>query len=113
MCFIYSFSRLDKKEKATIYLKNTNEKCFQYPVTVALSYERIKWNLERDSNIKPFIKKHNWKGMNYPAKIDDWKTFEKNNRIIALNILYIKVKKYVQLIFENITHSTRIKQIIL
>ena len=51
--------------------------------------------------------------MNYPAKIDDWKTFEKNNRIIALNILYIKVKKYVQLIFENITHSTRIKQIIL
>ena len=31
----------------------------------------------------------NLKGMNYPSKIGDWKTFEKNNPTIALNILYI------------------------
>ena len=30
--------------------------------------------------------------MNYPSKIDDWKTFEKNYLIIALNIFYIKKK---------------------
>ena len=46
----------------------------------------------RVSNIKPFIDKHNWKGTNYPSKIDDWKTFEKKNPTIALNILYIKKK---------------------
>ena len=46
----------------------------------------------RVSNIKPFINKHNWKGTNYPSKIDDWKTFEKKNPTIALNILYIKKK---------------------
>ena len=56
------------------------------------NYEEIKWNPERVSNIKPFISKYNWKGINCPSKIGDWKTFEKNNPTIALNILYIKEK---------------------
>ena len=55
----------------------------------------------RVSNIKPFIDKHNWKGTNYPSKIDDWKTFEKKNPTIALNILYIK-KKNVQLTSQKL-----------
>ena len=45
---------------------------------------------EKVSIIKPFINKYNWEGINYPLKIDDWKTFEKNDQTIALNILYIK-----------------------
>ena len=45
------------------------------------------------SNIKPFINEYKWKGMNYPSKLDDWKTFEKNNPAIPLNILYIKEKE--------------------
>ena len=48
-----------KKKKATINLKNTDNKCFHYAVTVALNYEEIKWNSERVSNIKPFINKYN------------------------------------------------------
>ena len=48
-----------KKKKATINLKNTDNKCFQYAVTVALNYEEIKWNSERVSSIKPFINKYN------------------------------------------------------
>ena len=39
------------------------------------------------------MNKYDWKGINYPSKIDDWKTFEKNNLTIALNILYIKEKE--------------------
>ena len=35
------------------------------------------WNPEKVSNIKPFINTCNWKGINYPSKIDDWKMFEK------------------------------------
>ena len=31
-----------KKKKATINTKNTDDKCFQYAVTVALNYEEIK-----------------------------------------------------------------------
>ena len=44
------------------------------------------------SNIKLFIDKYYWKGIHYLSKIDDWKTFEKNNITNALNILYIKEK---------------------
>ena len=43
--------------------------------------------------MKPFINKYNWKGLNYPPKLDDWKTFEKNNPTIALNILHITEKE--------------------
>ena len=56
---------------------------------VALNYEEIKWNRERTLNIKLFINKYKWKGIKYPSKIGDWKTFGKknNNLTIALNIL--------------------------
>ena len=57
--FIYWFSRLDKKEKTTINPKNTDDKCFQYAVTVALNYGKINWNSETISDIKPFINKYN------------------------------------------------------
>ena len=57
---------------------------------VPLNYGEIKWNPERISNIKPFINKYNWNGIKYPSKIDDRKTFQKNNSAIALGILYIK-----------------------
>ena len=68
-----------KKKKTTINPKNADDKCFQYAVTVVLNYGEIKWNPERISDIKRFINKYNWKEINYSSKIDEWKTFEKNN----------------------------------
>ena len=82
-----------KKKKETINPKNEDNKCFQYAITVALNYGETESHLERVSNIKPIINKYNWKGINYPSKIDDWKMFEKNNPTIALNILCIKEKE--------------------
>ena len=35
--------------------KNTDDKCFQYAATVALTYEEIESHPERVSNIKPFM----------------------------------------------------------
>ena len=61
--------------------------------TVPLNYGEINKNSEKVSNIKPFINKYDWKGMNYLTKIDDWKIFQKNNPTIALNILSMKEKK--------------------
>ena len=55
-----------------------------------LNYGEVESHPERVSNIKPFINEYKWKGINYPSKIDDWKTFKKNNLIVAVNILYIK-----------------------
>ena len=65
------------------------------------------------SNIKPFINKYNWKGINYPSKIDNWKTFEKNNPTIALNILYIKEKGTSSALSYNISLSYKISQILI
>ena len=75
-----------KKKNVTINPKHTDQKCFQYALTVALNYEEIKSHPERVSNIKPLINKYNWKGIKYPPKIDDLKMFQKNNLTIAPNI---------------------------
>ena len=79
---------------------------------VALSYGEIQSHPERISNITPFINKYKWKGINNLSKIDDWKTFEKNNSTIALNILYIKEKEICPAYISKI-NSNREKQIIL
>ena len=50
------------------------------------------------------------KGVNYSSKTDDWKTFEKNNLAIALNILYIKEKDIYP---SSISKHNREKKIIL
>ena len=101
-----------KKKKSTINPKNTDDRCFQYAVTVISNYEEIESHPETVSNIKPFMNKYNWKGIYYPSKIDDWKTFEKNNPTIALNILLIKEKEIYPACISK-RNSTCEKQIIL
>ena len=51
-----------------------------------MNHQNIKNHPERISDIKPFIYKYNWKDI---AGIKAWKTFEQNNKEIALNILYV------------------------
>ena len=82
-----------KRKSATINLKNMDDTCFQYAATVALNYKEIESHPERVSSIKPLINKCNCEGIYYPSKIHDWKTFEKNNPTIALNILYTKERE--------------------
>ena len=101
-----------KKKKATINPKNTDDKCFQYTATVPLNYEEIESHLERVSSIKPFINLYNWEGTNYSSKIDDWKSFEKNNPANTLNILYIKEEEICSVYIPKINSNCE-KQIIL
>ena len=101
-----------KKKKPTINSKNEDDKCFQYAATVALNHEEAKRDPQTISKIKPCINKCNWKGTNYLSKIDDWKTFKKNNPTIALNIVYIKEKEILPAYISK-NNSTREKQMIL
>ena len=39
--------------------------------------------------------------MNFQSEKDDWKTFEKNNVTISINVLYAKNKKYILLMFKK------------
>ena len=50
-----------KNKKATINPKNMNDnRYFQYDLTVALNYEKIKNHPERTKNIEPFIDQYSW-----------------------------------------------------
>ena len=48
-----------KHKKATINIKNNNDKFFQYAITVALNHEEIKKDPQRITKIKPFIDQYN------------------------------------------------------
>ena len=51
-----------KNKKAAINPKNVNDdRCFQYALTVALNYGKIKNHPEITKNIEPFIVQYNWK----------------------------------------------------
>ena len=75
-------------------------------------YEEIVHSPERVSIIKPFINKYNWEGINYPSKLDDWKSFEKNNPTTAFNIFSTKEKEILPAYILN-HYSILEKQIIL
>ena len=56
-----------------------------------------------------FINKYNWKEINFPSEKDNWKKLEKNDVLIALNVLYTKKEKHTLLMFQNITQLLKNK----
>ena len=54
-----------------------------------MNYEKNKKDLHRILKIKPFIYQYNWKEIDFPSHGKDWKKLESNNKLIALNILYV------------------------
>ena len=87
---------MNNKKKATINpINKKDNKSFQYAVTVALNHEEIRKHSERITKIKPFVNKYNFEGIHFPSEKDDCKKFEKNNRTIALNVLYTKKEKNI------------------
>ena len=102
-----------KDKKSAINPKNSDYKCFQYAVTLALNYDKIDRNPQRISKFKPFIKEYNWEDIDFPSTSKDWKKFKRNNEI-ALNILYVPHNtKKVEIAYKSKHNLTREKQIIL
>ena len=102
-----------KDKKSTINPKNSDYKCFQYAVTLALNLDKINKNSQRISKIKPFIEEYNWKDIDFPSTSKDWKKFELNNEI-ALNILYVpRNTKKIAIAYQSKHNLTREKQVIL
>ena len=62
---------------------------FENALDDALNYQNIETHPERISKLKPYINKYNWEGIEFPAGPKDWKKFERNNKTIALNVLFI------------------------
>ena len=91
---------------------NIYNKSFQRAVIVALNHEEIKKDPQRISTIKAFINKYKWEEIKFPSEKDYWKKFQKNNRTIALNILYAKKGK-IYPAYVSKHNSNREKQVIL
>ena len=102
-----------KDNKSTINLKNNDDKCFQYAVTLALNLDKIKKDPQRISKIKPFIDQHNWKDIDFPSTSKDWRKLELNKEI-ALNILYVSHNnRKIQVAYKSKHNLTCDKQAIL
>ena len=91
-----------KNKKATINLKNNDDKCFQYPLIIALNYQSIKKDPQRISKIKSFIDQYNCKEINLPSHKKDWDEFEKIMKV-PLNTLYVPCNT------EKIRHAYKSK----
>ena len=103
-----------KNKGATINSQNDDDKGFQYAVTVALNYDEIGNNHQRVNKAKPFIDQYNWKDINFPSHVDDWKKFELNNKSIALNVLYVpEGEKTIRHAYKSKYNLTRENQVVL
>ena len=102
-----------KNKKATINpINKKDNKCFQYTVTVALNHEEIKKDPQRIANVKAFINKYNWEGINFPSLEDGRKKFEKKNRTVAPNVLHAR-KEEIYPAYVSKHNSNREKLVIL
>ena len=54
-----------------------------------MNHQNTNHNPERISKLEPFINNCNWKDIEFPSHLKDWRKFECNNNAIALNILYV------------------------
>ena len=104
-CILYKTVTINPKNK---------DKCFQYSITAALNHQEIRNHPERISNIKPYVDKYNWNGIDFPAGIKDWEKFEKNNNEVALNILYTPPNtEEIKLVYKSKYNCKRKDQLVL
>ena len=76
-----------EKKKTKINPQNTQDNCcFAYSIIAVLHHEEIHKNPHRIKNLVPYISNYNWKDIKFPTEQKDWKTFERNNKDIALNM---------------------------
>ena len=65
-------------------------------------------------NLSEHINKYNWEGVEFSAGPKDWKKFERNNKTIALNILFIPHNtKTMRVAYRSEHDNKHKKQVIL
>ena len=74
--------------------------------------KEIKYNPEIISKIKPFLNNLNWENINVPPEEQDYRTFELNNKSIALNILQVNEQK-ISHFYKSEFNKTKENKVIL
>ena len=79
-----------RNKGATINPKNTKHNCCSlYAIVAALNHKHIAHHPERINNLIHFTPQYCWDGIEFDTRKKEWKTFERNNPHIALNILLV------------------------
>ena len=103
-----------KNKKGTINPKNEDDKCFVYAIIASLNQQKIDNHPERISNLKSYINDYNWQGLEFPTQSRDWEKFEKNDKSIALNILFASNgTKDIRLTYKSEYNGKRKEKVIL
>ena len=98
-------------KKETIIIGDNN---FENALNDALNYQNNEAQPERISKLNPSINKYNSEGIDFPARPKYWIKFERNNKTIALNVLYVQYKtKAISFAYRSEYNNKRKKQIIL
>ena len=106
----YSSQWLKSKKAAII----NGDSDFQKALDDALNYQNIETHPERISKLKPYINKYNWEGLDFPAEPNEWIKFERNDKTIALNVLYVQYNtKTISVAYRSEYNNKRRKQVIL
>ena len=75
-----------------------------------------RWRIDVDVSIGigPHIGLYNWEGTEFPAGIKDWNRFDRNNKTIALNILFVPHnEKIINLAYKSKYNPKRENQAVL
>ena len=105
-----SLELLQNKKEAIINGDND----FQNTLDDALNHQTFETYPERISKLKPYINKYNWEGIDFPAGSKEWQKFERNNKAIAPNVLYIPHNtKTIRVAYRSEHNNKRKKQVIL
>ena len=71
-------------------------------------------NLQRISNLKPYIDQYNWEEIDFPLERGDWRKFELNNKSVTLNILFVPYNtEKIRLAYTSKHNFKRENQVIL
>ena len=79
-----------------------------------MDHKELNKDPQRITKLAPFINKYNWKDINFPSEQKDWRTFEKNDKGVALNIMSAhNTKKKLNILYRSQHNNNRKQQVIL
>ena len=114
-CYYFAVKNLSElnslgwlRGKKEVIINNDNS--FQNALDDALNNQTIETDPERISKLKPYINKYNWKGIKFPAGPEEWIKFERNNKAIALNILFIRHNAKTIIVGYRSRHNNKCKK---
>ena len=107
---LHSLGWLKRKKEAII----NGDNYFQNALDDALNYQNIEKDPQKISKLKPYINKYDSEGIDFPAGPKDWKKFERNNKKIALNRLFLPHNtETISVAYRSEHNNKRKKQVIL